>query len=75
MENLSQSERVAQYLGEGGKLTTLNAWQELGISRLAARVYDLKCMGYKVKSTQVPVYNRFGEKCMVAEYELESDNG
>ncbi len=75
MKNLSQNDRVIEFFQGGGSLTTLNAWQELGISRLAARVYDLRCMGHKITSTQVPVYNQFDEKCMVAEYTLEVPNG
>ena len=39
---MTQQERVLEYLQEGKKLTCLNAFNELGITQVAARIYELK---------------------------------
>tara|TARA_R110000787_G_C13255346_1_gene429863 strand:- start:441 stop:653 length:213 start_codon:yes stop_codon:yes gene_type:complete len=70
---MSQSDRVLEYLQRGKTITTLDAYSELGITRLAARVWELKQKGYPVKSTVLKVINRFGEKCSVSEYCLEGE--
>lgn len=67
---MSQAERVLQYLEDGNTITTLNAFKELGITRLAARVHELKRDGHNVKKNTISVTNRFDEKCAVAEYYL-----
>ena len=67
---MSQADRVLQYLEDGNTITTLNAFKELGITRLAARVHELKRDGHNVKKNTISVTNRFDEKCAVAEYYL-----
>ena len=48
----------------------MEAWSELGIYRLGARVFDLKASGHDIDRELVPVSNRFGEECRVAQYRL-----
>ena len=44
--NMNQTARVLQYLEDGKKLTCLNAFNELGITQVAARIFELKELGY-----------------------------
>ncbi len=60
---------------ERGPITPMEAWNELGLYRLAARVADLKDAGHKIVKQTVNVANRFGESCRVARYSLERENG
>ena len=53
-------------------MTALEIWQELGIARASARVYDLREEGYDVRSEEITVRNRDGEPCRVALYSLHS---
>jgi len=71
---MTQAERVLDYLESGNTITTLNAFNELGITRLAARIYELKEEGHDVKSKRIKVTNRYDEQCSVSEYYMESDN-
>lgn len=48
----------------------MEAWSELGIYRLGARVFDLKAQGHEIVRELVAVNNRFGEECRVARYKL-----
>jgi hypothetical protein len=55
---------------EYGKITTMEAFEYLGITRLSARIKDLRDSGVKISTNVIEVENRFGEKCRVAEYRL-----
>ena len=69
---MTQANRVLEYLKSGKTITTLNAFKELGITRLAARVYELKTDGHEVKKNTITVVNRFNENCAIAEYYMEN---
>lgn len=71
---MTQAKRVLDYLESGNTITTLNAFNELGITRLAARIYELKEEGHDVKSKRIKVTNQYAEQCSVSEYYMESDN-
>lgn len=66
--NMNQTARVLQYLEDGKKLTCLNAFNELGITQVAARIFELKELGYDIRKKMITVTNRYDEKCSVAEY-------
>lgn len=67
---MSQCQRLLRYLQDVGPVNPLDAWIELGIYRLAARVDDLRKQGFKVCSRRTVVTNRHGEKFRVATYSL-----
>lgn len=71
----TQTERLVEYLEKNGNIDPLTAWQELGIYRLGARIFDAKALGHKIKSGTKKVKNRFGEDCRVALYSLERLEG
>lgn len=66
----TQNEKVLSRLRRG-PLTQLQAYDELGITRLGARVYDLRSEGHEIASKTVTRINRHGQACRVAEYALE----
>lgn len=66
---MSQCDRLLNRL-KRGPITPMEAWSELGIYRLGARVFDLKASGHEIDRELVPVSNRFGEECRVAQYRL-----
>ncbi|WP_414631197.1 helix-turn-helix domain-containing protein [Alcanivorax jadensis] len=70
-EPKGQSERLLERL-KLGPVNPLQAWQELGIYRLSARVMDLREAGHNIITVPANVTNRFGENCRVAEYHLEN---
>lgn len=68
---MTQCERLLSRL-RIGPVNPMQAWNELGIYRLGARVFDLKGKhGHKIVTEEVTVLNRYGEKCRVAQYRLE----
>lgn len=58
----TQSERVLNYIDERGSITTLDAFRDLGITRLAARIHDLRREGIDIYGEMIEEENRFGEK-------------
>lgn len=66
----TQCEKILKYLHDFGKITTFEAFTELGIARLASRIFDLKEQGYVFKKTRVETKNRWGEKTHYDEYRL-----
>ena len=60
--------RLLDYLEKFGSITSLQAIQDLGNTRLSGTIYTLKRKGYNFKTESVSVPNRFGGKTNVAKY-------
>lgn len=69
----SQAIRLLEHLKAGGTVTSLQAYNDHGITQLATRITDIEEMGYVINRTWIKVYNRFGEECRVKEYSLAAD--
>jgi len=67
-----QAEWLLAQLLNGRRMTHLDALREGGISRAAARVDELRTLGYRVKTTLIRVQKANGEMARVAEYWMES---
>jgi hypothetical protein len=69
----SQSNRLLEHFKRGGTVTSLEAYQQHGITQLATRISELKDEGHIITGTWIKVTNRFGEECRVKEYSLAQD--
>lgn len=58
---MTQCQRIMQYLDTFGSISTMEAFNDLGITRLASRIHDLKRRGVAIQSETVEGKNRFGE--------------
>lgn len=66
---LTKSEqRVFDYMVEFGSITSLQAFTDLGNSRLSATIFTLKKKGVVINGENIGVKNRFGEKRSVKKY-------
>ena len=70
MKKPTQCERIIQYMKDFGSITTLQAFTDLGCTRLASRVNDLKKQGYNIKSEFVSGKNRYKETVSYKKYYL-----
>ena len=66
-----QRDRILDYCEKFGSITDLEAFQNLGIRRLAARIYDLKHCGYKITSVYETHTDRLGIKGRHTRYWIE----
>jgi len=64
----TQSQELLQYLQEHGSIQPMQALSELGIYRLAARIYDLEQQGHVIPRSMVSGIARNGRKYSVCEY-------
>ena len=70
MKKPTQCERIIQYMKDFGSITTHQAFTDLGCTRLASRVTDLKRQGYDIKSEFVSGKNRYDETVSYKKYYL-----
>lgn len=68
---MNQDDLTLNYIKDFGKITTWDAYKDLGITRLSARIYNLKKRGYKFKTKQVHAFNRYGKLISFKEYYFE----
>lgn len=67
---MSQNETILTHLQAFGRITSLEAIKKYGITRLSARIYDLRDAGHNIPEPRmVTVPTRNGET-QVAEYRL-----
>lgn len=76
---MTQDKRVLEYMQKFGGITSLDAFKDLGVTRLSAKIYDLKKQGVEIIDETIEAQNRFGEttrfkKYMLAPEKLIQDN-
>lgn len=69
-QKITQKEQIIDYLERNGSITPLQAEKELGIMRLASRIWDIQNSGYIVERRIVKGINRVGKVTKYAQYYL-----
>lgn len=67
---IAQKDRIINYIREFGSISSWEAYSDLGITQLGARIDQLKKEGYKFKTEWESNTNRFGEKTEYKRYFL-----
>lgn len=70
MAKMTQKEMVYKYLKEHDGITSLEAYEAFGITRLASVIFKLRQDGHPISSESLKVKNRYGVECTVANYAL-----
>lgn len=73
MAQITQRQRVINYIKDFGSITRAEAFNELGIVELAARICELERMGYKFEKIKIYSKNRYGETIHFTKYTLKGD--
>jgi len=72
IQNNTQEKRVIDVLMEKGKITSIEAIQSLGNTRLSATIWNLRhAHDIPIETTYKTVKNRWGNKVSVGVYKLE----
>lgn len=66
----TQAQRVLRYLKRHVGITDAEARDELGISRLSGRIYELRESGVNIANVWREGTNRYGEQTRFVEYRL-----
>lgn len=72
---MTQAERVMKYLDEFHSISSWEAFRDLGITRLAARISDLESKGINFVRTREAVENRYGEQTYYTRYSVAEEGG
>ena len=70
---ITQCQRILDYIRRFGAISTLEAYNDLGVTRLASRIHNLKEQGYNIVSSMGTAKNRYGETVHFSIYRLKED--
>lgn len=65
---MTQCEMIMKYIDTFGSITTMEAFSDLGITRLASRVCDLQKKGVELERQMETRKNRYGKKVSYMRY-------
>lgn len=72
---VSQKKMILDYIREFGSITPLDAFKDLGVTRLAAVIFELKEDGHDIHTEREHSKNRFGQATRHARYSFGRDEG
>lgn len=67
---MNQKQKVLKYINDYGSITSWEAYSDLGIMQLGARIDDLQKDGYSFKKEWEQRKNRYGEPVRFIKYSL-----
>ena len=70
---MTQREQILEYINQFGSVTPIQAFADLGITKLATRISEMKRDGVRIHTESVKVKNRFGKNVTFAVYSLEEE--
>lgn len=68
---INQRERIMQYLRDEGSITRAEAFSELGIVELPARICELERLGFEFGKETIRKKNRYGDPIRFTKYTLK----
>ena len=68
---MTQGQKILDYMKLFGSITPVEAFRDLGVMRLGARIYDLEQEGIRIAHERETAKNRLGEKVSYSRYRLE----
>ena len=70
-DHATQNKKVLRYLETHKRgITSMDAFTKFGITRLAARVHELREKGYQIKTSLIQTTNEDGNNVRYARYTL-----
>jgi len=67
---MTQKEAVLNYIKDFGSISSLQAFRDLGVTRLSAKIFDLKKDGYMFDWDTVVGINRYGNPMHYKRYKF-----
>lgn len=67
---MTQNDKILNHLRDHGGITSMEAYEIYGCTRLSARIKDLRDEGFNIKSIRETRKNRYGEKVSFSRYTL-----
>ena len=70
---MTQREQIIDYLNQFGSITPMEAFADLGITKLATRISEMRKDGKEFRIETVKSTNRFGKTIRYAKYSLKEN--
>lgn len=70
MAKVSKTKKVLEHLENHGHITSLEAIDLYGATRLGAIIFNLRKQGYSIETVYVPFTDRFGNEIQYGKYIL-----
>ncbi len=67
---MTQCERIVEYIKMFGSISPLEAFRDLGITKLATRISEMRKTGMEFEQEYIKSKNRFGEDVYFMRYYL-----
>lgn len=74
MARKTQKQAVLEWLQTGAGITSMEAFRELGVTRLSAIIFNLKHKGYNIETVMCEGRDRFGSPMRFARYYLRNSH-
>lgn len=65
---MTQYEAILKYIDDFGSITPMQAFSDLGITKLATRISEMTRKGYEFNKTLVTSKNRYGKPVSYMKY-------
>ena len=72
---MTQRDMILEYIDRFGSISPMEAFSDLGITKLATRVSELDAMGIPLEKTWESRRNRFGKKVRYKRYSRLTNDG
>lgn len=69
---INQTQRIIDYINKYGSITSWQAYNDLGVMELHARINQLKKQGYEFETRWETKKNRFGENVSFKRYYIKN---
>jgi len=70
---MNQRKKIVFYIQMFGSISSFEAFRDLGITRLSARIYELRNEGYQFDEEFETSKNRFGESVSYKRYRFQKE--
>lgn len=70
---MTQCEMIIQYMQDFGSISPMEAFIDLGIMRLSARIYQLRQSGIEISGETETALNRYGKHVYYKRYRLKKE--
>ena len=71
---VDKTSEVLRHLKENGSITSLEAFELYGATRLSAIIFKLRQKGYEIKTTDEACLDKYGHLCKFGRYVLEESD-
>lgn len=68
---MTQHDRILKYMNDFGSITPMEAFSDLGVTKLATRISEMRREGIRIHKEPVNSVNRYGDHVRFMRYSLE----